>query len=447
MSHRYEQRVLAISISLFVSLAGMNRLHGAGVKGYDSVMGGHFAREDASGYANVGAENHGIQAFGNVRGGYFKDLNDSGYAQVGAADRGIEAFGNDMGGEFTDLDGSGYAQVGVGDQGIRAFGGVRGGYFKDSNDSGYAQLGAADRGIEAFGNDMGGEFTDLDGSGYAQVGVGDQGIRAFGGVRGGYFKDANDSGYAQVGAADRGIEAFGNDMGGEFTDLNSSGFARVGYSTYKINGNGTVNFVQNHPENPDQVIVYTAPEGDEVATYTRGTARLIDGEARVALGDTFKWVTNPDVGLTAHLTTKGDWSILYVESVTTRELVVKSAPGFSDNVTFDYIVHGLRIGFEATAVVQEKTRESMIPAMTDHEATYKAYPELRRYNAQERFGDMRQRLGQTNVTDTDASGATALREAIGVFDPAIDQIPGLHLDSPVPDTMALPGLRQGLSRP
>ena len=35
--------------------------------------------------------------------------------------------------------------------------------------------------------------------------------------------------------------------------------------------------------------MYSSLEGDEVGTYTRGTARLVEGEARVDLGQTFRW--------------------------------------------------------------------------------------------------------------------------------------------------------------
>lgn len=64
----------------------------------------------------------------------------------------------------------------------------------------------------------------------------------------------------------------------------------------------TKNFVQNHPERDDLQVVYTSLEGDEAAVFTRGTGRLVDGEARVELGPTFRLVTNPDLGLTVHLT-------------------------------------------------------------------------------------------------------------------------------------------------
>ncbi len=63
-----------------------------------------------------------------------------------------------------------------------------------------------------------------------------------------------------------------------------------------------VSFVQNHPYDSSKVIVYTAPEGDEVAVYTRGTARLTDGQATVLLGETFPLVSNPEVGITAYVT-------------------------------------------------------------------------------------------------------------------------------------------------
>ena len=63
-------------------------------------------------------------------------------------------------------------------------------------------------------------------------------------------------------------------------DSKSSSYGRVGYCTYKIAGSGAGSFVQNHPFDPSSVIVYAAPEGDEVATYTRGTARLVEARRR-----------------------------------------------------------------------------------------------------------------------------------------------------------------------
>jgi hypothetical protein len=259
-----------------------------------------------------GATDYGISASGPTAGGYFWDSNNSGYAYVGTGNYGISAYGNTMGGYFKDADSSGGAYVGYGDVGIDAYGSEKGGYFHGPN------------------------------SGLAYVGYGDYGISAYGNNAGGYFRCPNASGQAYVAYSDDGIDAYGNDAGGYFADSNSGNYAGVGYDTYKIHGAGAVSFVQNHPTEKDKVIVYACPEGDEVATYTRGTAKLTNGEARVKLGDTFKWVTNPDIGLTAHLTPKGDCNGLYAESVSTTEMVVKELNGGKSNVAFDYIASALK---------------------------------------------------------------------------------------------------------
>jgi hypothetical protein len=226
---------------------------------------------------------------------------------------------------------------------------------------------------------------------------------------GGFFKTYSPNG--------TGVQGEGDHRGGRFRDTDSGNYCYAGHDTYKTSGNGTNAFVQNHPRDNDRVIVYAAPEGDEVATYTRGTARLADGEARVALGETFKWVTNPDVGLTAHLTPRGKGTVLFVESLTTEQMVVRAMDGFPDDVVFDYIVCGLRIGFEEVSVVQEKQEESYIPSMAGHRELYANHPELRKYSPLERFTGMRAGVGETEPLDLSAS--EALRSAIEEYDPAV----------------------------
>ncbi|WP_456413816.1 hypothetical protein [Thiolapillus sp.] len=423
---------------------------GYGVKGNGGIAGGYFENSVGSGYANVGISNTGIMAYGNSSGGYFKDSDGSGWARVGSGDSGIRAYGNTSGGYFKDWNGSGYADVGIEDTGIKAYGNTSGGYFEDLDGSDYAWVAYGGHGIKAYGNDVGGHFEDLDGSGYADVGIGDTGIKAYGSTSGGYFKDSDNSGYADVGFGNTGIRAFGNSLGGYFKDLDNSGFARVaigdtgiraygntsggyfedttsgnyarvGYSSYKIYGTGTVNFVQNHPENSDEVIVYTAPEGDEVATYTRGSAKLVNGEARIPLGETFQWVTNPDIGLTAHLTPKGGWAALYVASLNTREMVVKAAAGSDGNAAFDYLVYGLRIGFEDTLVVQKKTREARIPSMEDHRRQFDEHPQMRQYTALSRYARMQDKDRESVLQNMAA--ATALLQAVEEYDPQIHKRP------------------------
>jgi hypothetical protein len=428
--------------------------NGYGIQAFGNTAAGYFGSTNASGYAYVGYGNRGIQAAGTEMGGYFVDANSTGNAYVAYGDYGILAYGSTAGGLFQSASASGYAYVGYGNRGIQAAGTEMGGYFKDTNSSGYADVGVGDDGIKAYGNEAGGYFQDLDSSGFAWVAYGDYGMLAYGNTMAAYFKALNGSGYANIGIGDRGIEAYGNEMGGYFGELDTSAYARVAWSghgifasgemaggyfaepptseyasvatgTYKIYGNGSVSFVQNHPTDPGAVIVYAAPEGDEVATYTRGTARFVGGEAHVALGDTFKWVTNPDLGLTAHVTPRGDCKGVYVASLTTEEMVVKEFDGGSSDVVFDYLVYGLRIGFEETTVVQEKTRESYIPSMKDHRQLLARRPELSRYTALARYSAGREAMGIKEPLKLER--ATALKAAIHEFDPAVD-----HIETPGP---------------
>ena len=170
------------------------------------------------------------------------------------------------------------------------------------------------------------------------------------------------------------------------------------------------------------MIVYAAPEGDEVATYTRGTARLVDGEATVPLGETFKWVTNPDIGLTAHLTPREDCNGVYLADLSTEEIVVRELQNGTSDCAFDFLVYGLRIGFEESSIVQEKEQESYIPSMADHRQLYERRPDLKSYNSLERFKGMHHAINPK--ARIDLSRAHALRDAIIEFDPAVHELPG-----------------------
>lgn len=462
----------------FVDVDGSGFAHAGkgdrGIAALGNEMGGRFRDFDSTGEAYVGYGDRGIEAFGSETGGYFHDLDESGYAYAGHGHYGIEAGGSTAGGLFEETDGSGLAYIADGDRGVWGYGTVAGGYFKDSDNSGYAYIGNEefgvkgfgdsaggyfldtdsssyaylgyshfgvagygrvgglfecldgsaiariaqdDDGIGAYGNNMGGRFLDLDSTGLAYVGYGDFGIYAVGSSAGAHFEDSDSSGYAFVGNGDFGIKGRGNAAGGFFEDLDSSGSAYVGYGSYKIQGTGSVSFVQNHPDDVSKVIVYHAPEASEVAVYTRGRARLENGMAHISLDETFRWVANPDLGLTAHLTPRGTREILAVESLSTSELVVIGSAG--SDAEFDYMVWGLRIGFEEVSVVQEKTRQAYIPKMDDHRDRYARSPELRRFNALERFRAMATEMRGTDSAALDLSATEALRAAIQEYDPEI----------------------------
>jgi hypothetical protein len=286
-----------------------------------------------------------------------------------------------------------------------------------------------DWGFQGVGPTAGGRFGVHDGTGTVYAGYQNYGVWAQGDHAGGYFEDKVENGVAYVGYGTRGIWAKGGFAGGTFSHPDNLTFwADVSTSTHKIVGTGAVSFVQNHPVETDKVIIYAAPEGDEVATYTRGTARLLNGEARVPLGDTFRWVTNPDIGLTAHVTPREDCPGLYVASLGVEEMLVRELGGGSGDTVFDYIVYGLRIGFEEVGVLAIKDREALLPAEDVVEQFYAANPELRRHNALERFKRMTASALGVASEDIDQNGAAALREAIraaginevGKVDPATD---------------------------
>jgi len=291
--------------------------------------------------------------------------------------------------------------------------------------------------ITAQGASFGGAFADTDGGSGGYFAWGGYGVYAYGDISAGYFWDDNATGVAILGYADQGVLGYGSWAGGYFDDTDSSAWVRTGYSTYKVQGSGSVSFVQNHPYEADKVIVYAAPEGDEVAVYTRGTAQLVAGQARVPLGETFALVADPDIGLTAYVTPVDEAVPLAVVDKTTSEIVVRGPAG--SRATFDYIVWGLRIGFDEQSIVQPKTIESPIPAMHDHEKVYAEHADLRRFNALERFQSTRPH-GKADEA-LDRARGRQLRDAIGVYDPArhgtVEHLHGIRKpDLPVEPALA-----------
>jgi hypothetical protein len=326
---------------------------------------------------------------------------------------GINETGGDFGGHFqtTKANSVGVYASGA-DKGFRGDGGNYGGYFQASNSGSYGlHADGVHTGVEASGQTRGAYFSDSAGDNATLAGGG-MGISASStGAIGSYFSNGSPFfSYTQIPYYDLGIYAYGANYGGQFNAFSTSNYAQLAYSTYKIRGTGTVSFVQNHPTDPSKVIVYVAPEGDEAAVYTRGSGKLANGEARVKLGETFALVTNPDIGLTATATPRGEPIPLAVSEVSPSEVVVRGPAGSS--AEFDYMVWGLRIGFEEQSIVQPKKEESKIPSMHDHEKFFEDEPGLRDYTALARFKGVEKAVhGKKSV---DLSRADKLRGAVGV---------------------------------
>jgi len=84
---------------------------------------------------------------------------------------------------------------------------------------------------------------------------------------------------------------------------------------------------------------------------SRGTAELVNGEAVIFLPDHFAKVTVDDA-LTVTLTPVGEWLQLYVVEKSTSYIVVGEATG--QDGTFDYLVQGVRSGYEDWQVVRDR---------------------------------------------------------------------------------------------
>jgi hypothetical protein len=224
-------------------------------------------------------------------------------------------------------------------------------------------------------------------------------------------------------------QGLANDLyvGGDqiYLDVGIPGNPTVEYLQFQLNTfnlsddldvNGTLtanakNFLQNHPHDPELEIVYTSLEGPEAGTFTRGSARLENGLARVALDESFGWVTHPDLGLTVSLTPRGGFADLYVVDVTTSELVVAAAPGSEPDVAFDYHVMGLHVGYEESPVVRPKTRPAPLPDPRSLREPIAAVPELARHTPLARWAATEASVFGREV---DLSAGDALRSAIGI---------------------------------
>jgi hypothetical protein len=425
-----------------------------------SQAGGAFGAGSSFAYvADVGSLKSGIRAQGDDAGGWFVNNATGSRAYCAYGTEGIEAQGTVTGGHFSNSAGASasladWTAYPFGSTGIRASGNDQGGFFTNTSGTGLANVAIGDYGIVAGGrapNGAGGYFIDQGASGTAWLGSGNWGIQAWGRFCGvgcggaGSFRDTTPGGaYAYLGYSNVGIEAHtpsgaAGSAGSFYVDSNGIGVA-IGNSLWAIMSNGVKSFAQNHPEDPAAVVSYVALEGDEAGTYTRGTARLVDGEARIALGETFQWVTNPDVGLTAQLTPRGQWADLYVASETTKEIVVRSRDPHATDVAFDYLVLGLRVGFENMPVVHEKEQEMPIPADASGDPVYARRPEFERYSALSRFSRMRQESAG-KIAPLDLRASETLKSKIHVFDPQRDSESRRAASPPDPGVPAAVGLR------
>jgi hypothetical protein len=116
---------------------------------------------------------------------------------------------------------------------------------------------------------------------------------------------------------------------------------------------GRKNFVHDHPTDKTKKIIYVSLEGPEAGTYIRGTAKLVDGEAVIHLPEHFSLVTSTE-GITVQLTCLDECKGLRVAQKSDTQITVKELLSGRSSAKFDYLVQGVRRGFEKEPVIESR---------------------------------------------------------------------------------------------
>ncbi len=110
---------------------------------------------------------------------------------------------------------------------------------------------------------------------------------------------------------------------------------------------GTKSFVTPHPTDPTKQIAFVSLEGPESGTYFRGTGHLVAGYAEIPVPESFRLVTSQQ-GLTVVATATGTIASVVCVSKSLDKIVFQG----SADVDFDYMVNGLRAGYESYTPIQ-----------------------------------------------------------------------------------------------
>ncbi|MCB9920198.1 MAG: collagen-like protein [Planctomycetes bacterium] len=126
-----------------------------------------------------------------------------------------------------------------------------------------------------------------------------------------------------------------------------------GYGVFadgNLGATGTKSFVQPHPHDASKAIRFVCLEGNENGTYFRGTARLVNGLAEIAIPEEWQ-LASADERITVGLTPIRSFARLAVWERSRARIVVRG----SEDCRFDYLVHGVRRGFEEHRAIVENT--------------------------------------------------------------------------------------------
>jgi hypothetical protein len=131
--------------------------------------------------------------------------------------------------------------------------------------------------------------------------------------------------------------------------------------SFDTNGNSIIeadvkNFRVSHPTQPETDIVYACIEGPEAAAYLRGTGRLVNGQATIALPDHFAAIGN-HTSMTVQVTALSSDSLgLSVVAKEPSGFTVKELHRGSGNYDFDWEVKCVRKGHEDYRVTRPRSK-------------------------------------------------------------------------------------------
>jgi hypothetical protein len=110
---------------------------------------------------------------------------------------------------------------------------------------------------------------------------------------------------------------------------------------------GIKNFIAPHPTDPSKQVAFVSLEGPEAGTYFRGTGRIVGGRAEIEVPESFRAVTSAS-GLSVVVSPAGELATLAVVSKSLDQIVVAG----SQDVEFDYVVNGVRAGYDKYQAIQ-----------------------------------------------------------------------------------------------
>ena len=303
---------------------GYNSGNGYAVRGFCTFIGCHAVHGENSAagigvYGRGGINGEGVR--GETSGPAGKAVHGKNTAGYGGYFEGKGHFSDNVGIGTTDP-GSWKLKVVGGDYGIRGEG-------RSYAVQGYSKNG---RGLYGYSS----------GSGFAVDGWSNSGRAIYG---------HSSSGWAGYFTGGKGVYMEGNVGIGTTNPTEKLHVVGNLYVDGDIIKSGSCGFFEDHPFDPTREIVYVSLEGPEAGTYICGTAQLGNGETVIDLPEHFSLVTS-DEGLTVQLTPIGEWLELYVVERSAQQIIIREANGKDGE--FDYIVQGVRKGYENHQVVRDK---------------------------------------------------------------------------------------------